>query len=151
VFQPGVPLHSTPPSAVESKLPARESFQATWLHLRIRRSGIGAIPIRSNSSWASARSASRAASTAWRIVTLEQRRIVFVHLDEFDQALNTKVGQRQDAVFPDAIDPDDTVLDFHFIGNVPQLILGDAGDVMDLVDVRVVTPLEPRSLTPEAS
>jgi hypothetical protein len=48
VFQPGVPLRSPPPSAVESKLPAHESFQATWLHLRIRRSGIGAIPIRSN-------------------------------------------------------------------------------------------------------
>jgi hypothetical protein len=41
VFQPGVPLRSTPPSADESKLPARELFQATWLHLRIRRSGIG--------------------------------------------------------------------------------------------------------------
>jgi hypothetical protein len=27
--------------AQESKLPAHESFQATWLHLRIRRSGIG--------------------------------------------------------------------------------------------------------------
>jgi putative transposase len=33
-----------------------------------------------------------------RIVTLEQRRIVFVHLDEFDQALNAEVGERQ----PDA-------------------------------------------------
>jgi putative SOS response-associated peptidase YedK len=29
--------------AQESKLPARESFQATWLHLRIRRSGIGRL------------------------------------------------------------------------------------------------------------
>jgi hypothetical protein len=32
----GRSLRSTPPSAVESKLPARESFQATWLHLRSR-------------------------------------------------------------------------------------------------------------------
>jgi len=29
VFQSGVPLRSTPPSAVDSKLPACESFQAT--------------------------------------------------------------------------------------------------------------------------
>jgi hypothetical protein len=29
----GCSLRSTPPSAVESKPPARESFQATWLHV----------------------------------------------------------------------------------------------------------------------
>ena len=58
-----------------------------------------------------------------RIVTLEQRRIVFVHLDEFDQALNAEVGERQDAVFSDAVDPDDTVFDFHLAGDVPQPIL----------------------------
>lgn len=80
-----------------------------------------------------------------RILTLEQRRIVFVHLDEFDQALNAEVGERQDAVFSDAVDPDDTVLDFHLAGDVPQPILvfaellgnaGHSGDVTDLVDVR---------------
>jgi len=68
-----------------------------------------------------------------------------MHFDELDQTLNTEVGERQDTVFADAIDPDDTVLDFHFVGNVPQPILvfaelfgdaGDSGDVMDLVDVR---------------
>ena len=68
-----------------------------------------------------------------------------MHLDELDQALNAEVGERQDSVFSDAIDPDDTVLDFHFIGDVPQPILvfseilgdlGDSRDVMDLVDVR---------------
>ena len=66
-----------------------------------------------------------------------------MHLDELDQALNSEVGERQDPVF-DAMDPDDTVLDFHFIGDVPQPILvfseisgdlGDGRDVMDLVDV----------------
>jgi hypothetical protein len=40
----GCSLRSTPPSADESKLPARESFQATWLHLRIRRRGIARLP-----------------------------------------------------------------------------------------------------------
>ena len=68
-----------------------------------------------------------------------------MHFDELDQTLNTEVGERQDAVFADAIDPDDAVLDFHFVGNVRQPILvfaelfcdaGDSGDVMDLVDVR---------------
>jgi hypothetical protein len=57
------------------------------------------------------------------IVTLEQCGIVFVHLDEFDQAFNAEVGERQDAVFSDAIDPDDTVLDFHLAGDIPQPIL----------------------------
>ena len=76
---------------------------------------------------------------------MSRRRIVFVHLDEFDQALNAEVGERQDAVFSDAVDPDDTVFDFHLAGDVPQPILvlaellgnaGDSGDVTDLVDVR---------------
>ena len=67
-----------------------------------------------------------------------------MHLDELDQALNSEVGERQDAVFADAIDPDDAVLDFHLIGDVPQPILvfseilgdlGDGGDVMDLIDL----------------
>ena len=68
-----------------------------------------------------------------------------MHLDELDQTLNAKVGEGQDGLLSDAVDPDDTVLDFHFVGNVVQPILvfaellGDAidgGDVMDLVDVR---------------
>ena len=54
-------------------------------------------------------------------------------------------SERLDAVFSDAINPDDAVLDFHFVGDVPQPalvfaeVLGDTchgGDVMDLVDVR---------------
>jgi hypothetical protein len=78
-----------------------------------------------------------------------------VHFDELEQALDAEVGERQDAVFADAIDPDDAVLYFHFVGDVPQPIhvfaelFGDAidgGDVMDLLTC-VVTPPGPRSLT----
>ena len=89
-------------------------------------------------------SAKTACRSFGSIPTLEQRWIVLVHLDELDQALNSEVGERQDPVFSDAIDPDDIVFDFHFIGDVPQPILvfseipgdlGDGRDVMDLVDV----------------
>ena len=67
-----------------------------------------------------------------------------MQFDELDQVLNAEVGERQDPVFSDAIDPNDTVLDFHFVGDIPEPILifseilGDFGnglDVMDLVDV----------------
>ena len=56
-----------------------------------------------------------------------------MHFDELDQALNAEVGERQEAVFSDAVDPDDTVFDFfaELLGNA-----GNSGDVMDLVDVR---------------
>ena len=36
--------------------------------------------------------------------------MVFVHLDELDQVLDAEVGERQDAVFSDAIDPDDVTM-----------------------------------------
>ena len=67
-----------------------------------------------------------------------------MHFDELDQVLDAEVGERQDAVFSDPVDPNDAILDFHFIGDVRQPvfvfaeILGDAidgDDVMDLVDV----------------
>jgi hypothetical protein len=67
-----------------------------------------------------------------------------VHFDELGQVLDAEVGERQDAVFSDPVDPDNAVLDFHFIGDVRQPVfafaevLGDAmdgGDVMYLVDV----------------
>ena len=75
---------------------------------------------------------------------LEKRGIVFVHFDQLDEVLDAEVGERHDAVFSDPVDPDDPILDFHFIGDVRQPVfafaevLGDAmdgGDVMDLVDV----------------
>jgi hypothetical protein len=67
-----------------------------------------------------------------------------VDLDELHQVLDPEVCERHDAVLTDAIDPNDGVLDFHFVNDVRQLILvfpelpGDAidrGNVMDLVDV----------------
>ena len=67
----------------------------------------------------------------------------FVDPDELHQGLDSKVGERHDAVFFDAIDPDETVLGVYFIGDVSQPIsllpeiLGDArngDDVMDFVD-----------------
>ena len=76
--------------------------------------------------------------------TFEQRGIVFVHLDELDQVLDAEVGERHDAVFSNAIDPDAAVLGVHFAGDVGQPVfvfaevLGDeidGGDVMELVDV----------------
>jgi hypothetical protein len=76
--------------------------------------------------------------------TLEQRGIVFVHFDQFDQVRDAEVGESHDAVFSDPVDPDDTILDFHFIGDIAYPVLvftevfGNAGyccDAMDLVDV----------------
>lgn len=62
--------------------------------------------------------------------------------DEFDQRLNSEIGERYYAVVSDAIDPDDAILGVHFIGDVPQPIFvlaevlsdaSDRGDVMDLL------------------
>ena len=80
-----------------------------------------------------------------RIVTLEQRRIVFVHLDEFDQALNAEVGERQDADFSDAVDPDDTVFDFHLAGDVPQPILVFA-ELLGSQRILARSPRRPRKI-----
>src|SRR6516165_5922717 len=75
---------------------------------------------------------------------LEPSRIFFVHPNEFDQVFDTEVGERLDAIFPDAIDSDDTVLDLHFTGDLAQPVFvltdvrghtGDSGDVTNLVDV----------------
>jgi hypothetical protein len=74
----------------------------------------------------------------------EQAGVGFVHADEFLKVLDAEVGKRHDAVVADAVDPDASVLGFHFSGNFPEPIFviaeffGDAvdsGDVMDLVDV----------------
>jgi hypothetical protein len=75
---------------------------------------------------------------------LKQSRTFFVHPDELDQVFDAEVRERLDAVFSDAIDPDDAVLDLHFVGDVPQPVfvfaevlrdLSNGGDVMNLVDV----------------
>ena len=74
----------------------------------------------------------------------EQSRVFFVDLDKLDEVFNPEVRKRHDAIFADAIDPDDAVLDIHFAGDVVQPVFvfaevlsdtGDCGDVMNLVDV----------------
>ena len=67
-----------------------------------------------------------------------------MHFDQLGEVFDAEVGERHDAVFSDAIDPDYTVLNFHFIGDVRQPFLtftevfSNASygcDVMDFVDV----------------
>lgn len=91
---------------------------------------------------------------------LQQSRVFLVELDKLDQVLDSEVGERWDAVFSVAIDPDHAVLDLHFDGDVPQPIfvfaevlgdLGNGGDVMNLVDLVVVPPLERRALMPASN
>ena len=64
--------------------------------------------------------------------------------DKLNQVLDSEVGERHDAIFTDAIDPDEAVLGIHFIGDVAQPVLifaemlgdaSDGGDVMNLVDM----------------
>lgn len=63
--------------------------------------------------------------------------------DDSGERLDSEVGERHDAVVAYTVDPDQSVLLVHFVGNVPQLLLvlsehfRDAGygvDVVDLVD-----------------
>lgn len=49
---------------------------------------------------------------------LEQLWILFVNLDELDEAFNAEVGERLDTIFANAKDPYGSVLDLHFIGDV---------------------------------
>jgi len=78
------------------------------------------------------------------VAPLEQRGIVFVHFDEFNQTLDSEVGERRNAVFADPIDPDHAVFGFHLHGDVEEPVLVfakvlgdevDGFDVRDLVDV----------------
>ena len=64
--------------------------------------------------------------------------------DELDQVFDSEAGERLDAIFSDALDPDDAVLDLHFAGDIPQPVLvfaevlgdtSDGSDVMNFVDV----------------
>jgi hypothetical protein len=41
--------------------------------------------------------------------------------DKLDQVFETKIGEGLDAVFSDAVDPDDAILDLHFVGDIAQL------------------------------
>ena len=64
--------------------------------------------------------------------------------DELHQVFDAEVGERLDAILPDAVDPDDAILDLHFDGDIAQQIfiftkilcdLGNGGDVVDFIDV----------------
>jgi hypothetical protein len=68
---------------------------------------------------------------------LEPSRIFFVHPDELDQIVDSEVGEGLDTVFPDAIDPHDTVRDLHFVGDVPELDAGRRGDMLRRYNQRV--------------
>lgn len=48
----------------------------------------------------------------------EQRGILFVGYDEFDEVFDIELGKLLDVVFSDAKDPDEPVLDFHPKGDV---------------------------------
>ena len=67
----------------------------------------------------------------------EQRRVVFVHLDEIDETLDAEVGESQDAVFADTVDLDDSALGLHFCGDIEQPIFVFAkllGDEIERLD-----------------
>lgn len=49
----------------------------------------------------------------------EQFRTFFIRADEFGQVFDSEVGERLDAIFSDAIDPDDAVLGLRVIGDIP--------------------------------
>src|SRR6185437_6777609 len=72
---------------------------------------------------------------------LEEIRTGLVDLDKVGEGFDAKVGERHDAVVARAIDPDQSVLLIHFVGDVPQPILvlpehfGDTGDGVDMMDL----------------
>lgn len=67
-----------------------------------------------------------------------------MHADEIAKVVDAVIREGLDAVFADAVDPDDAVLDLHFDGNLRQPVFvhrevlshaADRRDVMDLVDM----------------
>ena len=61
-----------------------------------------------------------------------------MHFDEIDEVLDSEVGERHDAVFADAVDPDHAVFGFHFVGDVEEPVLVFAEILGDAVDRRDV-------------
>lgn len=79
----------------------------------------------------------------WR-PAFEPGRAFFVHPEEIDQVFDAEVGERLDTILPDAVDPDDAILDLHFDGDIAQQIfiftkilrdLSNGGNVVDFIDV----------------
>ena len=75
--------------------------------------------------------------------SLEPFRIRLVDLDDAGKRLDAEVGERHDAFVTWTIDPDQTILLVHFLGDILQPVLvftehlgdtGDGADVVDLVD-----------------
>src|SRR5580704_11394939 len=75
--------------------------------------------------------------------SLKQIRISLVDLDKTGEGFDAKVGERHNAIVARAIDPDQSVLLIHFVGDVPQPVLvlaehfsdeGNGADMMNLVD-----------------
>lgn len=79
--------------------------------------------------------------------------------DELDEVFDSEVGERLDAVFSDAIDPEAAILGVHFAGDVRRPVLVLAEVLSDAIDVVtrwtlltcVVIPLERRVLMPASS
>lgn len=79
----------------------------------------------------------------WR-AAFEPGRIFFVHAEEIDQVFDAEVGECRDTILPDAVNPDDVILNLHFDDDIAQQIfiftkilcdLGNGGNVMDFIDV----------------
>ena len=73
----------------------------------------------------------------------EDARVILVDLDKVPEVLDAVVCERHDAVVAWAINPDQSVLLIHFIGDVAQPVFilaehfrneGDGADMMNLVD-----------------
>ena len=72
---------------------------------------------------------------------LSRSRIGLVDLDKSGEGFDAEVGERHNAVVTRAVDPDQSVLLIHFVGDVPQPVLilaehfGDAGDGVDMMNL----------------
>lgn len=76
-------------------------------------------------------------------------------MDEIEEAFDAEVGERLDALFVNAYDPDGPALGLHFVCDVSQLIfvfaevprdLGEGGDVMAEIDTAPSAPAGPDDL-----
>ena len=67
---------------------------------------------------------------------LWERWVLFVDFDQLDQALDSEVGERHDFVVAESMDPDHTVLCFHFIGDFPEPVHAFAEALGDAVNRR---------------
>jgi hypothetical protein len=72
-----------------------------------------------------------------------------MHCNQLDQALDSKVGERHYAILTDPENPDHAVFDFHFAGDVEQLVFAFAevlGDAPDCGETPMATKYTPQEL-----